>query len=231
MNKDKQNEILKIVRANYEEIAESFDETREKPIWPPLLEILKGVSKGERVLDVGCGNGRIFKALSGQGVEYFGVDQSCALIKICQEKYSGQSFVVADIADLGVISKYDFNWVFCVAVLHHLPGFDSRLNALKQLKNKLGEDGKIVLTVWNMWSEDKFKKMIWKFFLLKLMRRNQMDFGDVLFDWKRNGMTSKRYYHAFRAGELKRLAKKAGLKIDNIFRDRFNYYLTLSKKR
>jgi hypothetical protein len=61
------------------------------------------------------------------------------------------------------------------------------------------------------------------------MGRNQMDFGDVLFDWKRGGMTSKRYYHAFRRCELKKLVKKAGLKIEKIFRDRFNYYLVLTK--
>ncbi len=229
MNKDKQNEILKIVKANYEEIAETFDETREKPIWPPLLEMLKGVGRGERVLDVGCGNGRILKALSEQGAEYIGVDQSRRLVDICRQKYPKSKFERLDIASLGDLSEYDFDWVFCVAVLHHLPGFDLRLQALKQLKNKIKDDGRIVLTVWNMWSEEKFRKMIWKFFLLKLLRRNQMDFGDVLFDWKRGGVTSKRYYHAFRSCELKKLAKKAGFKIDRIFRDRFNYYLVLKK--
>lgn len=229
MNKDKQNEILKIVRANYEDIAESFDETREKPIWPPLLELLKEVKTGQSILDVGCGNGRILKDLSGRGVRYVGLDQSRALIKICQDKYPKYKFAAADIANLGAVAEYDFDWVFCVAVLHHLPGFDLRLQSLKQLKNKIKDDGRIVLTVWNMWSEDKFRKMIWRFFFLKLLRRNQMEFGDVLFDWKRGGMTSKRYYHAFRRCELKKLVKRAGLKIEKITRDRFNYYLTLTK--
>jgi 2-polyprenyl-3-methyl-5-hydroxy-6-metoxy-1,4-benzoquinol methylase len=229
MNKDKQNEILKIVRNNYEEIAESFDETREKPIWPPLLELLKKVGRGERVLDVGCGNGRLLKGLSEQGAEYVGVDQSRRLIDICRQKYPKGKFECLDVANLGALSEYDFDWVFCVAVLHHLPGFDQRLNALKQLKNKIKDNGKVVVTVWNMWSEDKFRNMIWKFFLLKLMRRNTMDFGDVLFDWKRGGVTSKRYYHAFQRHELKRLVRSSGLRVENIFRDRFNYYLVLVK--
>ena len=229
MNKDKQKEILKIVRQNYEEIAESFDETREKPLWPPLVEFLKEVKGGEKVLDAGCGNGRLLRALGTKKIKYFGTDLSENLIKICREKYPDNNFSVADILNLGILVEYDFDWVFSIAVLHHLPGLDLQVAALKQLKNKVKADGRIVLTVWNMWSEDRFKKMLWKFFLLKLIGRNQMDFGDVLFDWKRSGMTSKRYYHAFRRCELKKIVKRAGLKIDKITRDRFNYYLILKK--
>lgn len=229
MNKDKQNELLKIVRANYEDIAETFDETREKPLWPPLLELLKKVEKGESVLDVGCGNGRILKILNEIGVEYLGVDQSHKLIEICKEKYPQSKFRQADIANLGDLPEHGFDWVFCVAVIHHLPGFDQRLAALKQLKNKIKDDGRIVLTTWNMWPEKKFSRMIWKFFFLKLLGRNKMDFGDVLFDWKRGSFASKRYYHAFTWQELRRLVKKAGLKVEGSFKDKFNYYMVLVK--
>jgi SAM-dependent methyltransferase len=229
MNKDKQKEILKIVQQNYEAIAESFDETREKPLWPPLADLLKEVKDGEKILDAGCGNGRLLRALGEKKIKYVGTDLSENLIKICQEKYPESDFSVADILNLGVLPELDFDWVFSIAVLHHLPGADLQVAALKQLKNKVRPGGEIVVTVWNMWSEDRFKKMLWKFFLLKLMGRNQMDFGDVLFDWKRNGMASKRYYHAFRKCELKKIVRKAGLKIQKITRDRFNYYLRLKK--
>ena len=57
-----------------------------------------------------------------------------------------------------------------------------------------------------------------------------MDFGDLLFDWRAPGsLMSKRYYHAFRQSELKKLVKKSGLKAEKIFRDNFNYYLVLAK--
>ena len=96
-------------------------------------------------------------------------------------------------------------------------------------------DGKIILTVWNMWSskwqKQNFRKLIFKFALLKLIKKNKMDFGDVLFDWKnKKGLeVSQRYYHAFRKRELKKICKKAGLKVKKFKKDAFNYYLVLEK--
>jgi len=230
MNKDTQRELLKIVKKNYEDDARTFDETREKPIWPPLLELLKSVELEARVLDVGCGNGRLLKVLAERQIKYIGVDQSESLIKICQEKYPEYKFAVEDILNLGELPEYDFDYVFCVAVLHHLPGADLRLNALRQLKNKIKSGGKIILTVWNMWPQEKYRKMLIKFSLLKLVGKNKMDFGDVLFDWRApGGLMSKRYYHIFYQRELVKLAKKAGLKIVKKFKDQFNYYLVLTK--
>ena len=58
-----------------------------------------------------------------------------------------------------------------------------------------------------------------------------MDFGDVLFDWlsDKGEYIGKRYYHAFRKHELKKICKKAGLKIERIYKDEYNYYAVLVK--
>jgi SAM-dependent methyltransferase len=230
MNKDMQKELLRIVRRNYEDDARTFDETREKFILPPLSDFLNKVELGAKVLDVGCGNGRLLKILAERHIEYIGVDQSESLIKICQDKYPEYKFAVEDILNLGELPEYAFDYVFCVAVLQHLPGADLRLQALKQLKNKIKTGGKIILTVWNMWPQEKYRRMVWKFALLKIIGKNKMDWSDVLFDWRApNSQMSKRYYHVFRQGELTRLAKKSGLKIEKAFKDKFNYYLVLTK--
>jgi tRNA (uracil-5-)-methyltransferase TRM9 len=230
MNKDMEKELLRIVKRNYEDEARTFDETREKRIWPPLLALLESVDFMARVLDVGCGNGRLLKVLTERHVKYLGVDQSESLIRICQEKYPENKFAVGDILNLGELPEYDFDYVFCIAVLHHLPGADLRLQALRQLKNKIKPGGKIILTVWNMWPQEKYRRMFWKFSLLKIVGKNRMDFGDVLFDWRApGGLMSKRYYHIFYQHELVKLAKKAGLKIEKKFKDQFNYYFVLTK--
>jgi len=230
MNKDTQKELLKIVKKNYEDDARTFDETREKHIYSPLLEMLQEVFLGARVLDVGCGNGRLLRVLAERHAKYVGVDQSESLINICKGKYPEYKFAVEDILNLGNLSDYDFDYVFCIAVLHHLPSADLRLQALKQLKNKIKANGKIVLTVWNMWPQEKYRKMIYKFTLLKFFGRVKADFGDVLFDWRApNSQMSKRYYHMFTKREVEKLAKKVGLKIEKSFKDNFNYYLVLTK--
>ena len=76
----------------------------------------------------------------------------------------------------------------------------------------------------------KYYKLIWRFSILKLLNKNKMDFGDILFDWKNNqgNALSQRYYHAFTAKKLKKIAQKAELKIKKIYKDKYNYYLVLN---
>jgi len=254
MNKQTQKELLNIVKKNYREIAQHFSETREKKLWPELLELTKKVPSKAKVLDVGCGNGRLLKAFFNKEIHYLGVDNSPELIEQAKIKYVSEKisldnkvklkiksadidFRIVDILDLGKIKEINFDYVFSIAVLQHIPGRDLRIQALRQLKNKVKKDGKIILSVWNMWSSEwqmrgkSFRKQIFKFYFLSLLGKNKMDFGDIVFDWKNpNGeRVSRRYYHAFSKRELKKIIKKAGLKIEKIYKDKYNYYLILKK--
>lgn len=230
MDKQTQKELLNVVKRNYEEIAEEFSETRKRYLWPALLELSEEVKSGARVLDVGSGDGRLLRALKYKDIDYIGIDASEKMIKIAKEKFAdaGYKFLIGDILELGQFPEIGFDYVFCVAVLQHIPGRDLQITALRQMKNKIGENGKIILTVWNLWSQKKYRKMILKFFILKLIKKNKMNFGDILFD----GFSGKsqRYYHAFRMGELKKIIKKSGLKIEKIYKDKYNYYAILKNK-
>ncbi len=233
MNKKTQKELLNIVKRNYDEIAEEFNETRKKILWPELIKLSESVRTGDEILDVGCGNGRLLEAFTNKDIKYLGVDSSEKLINLAMSRYISRvksryvNFIVGDILDLGKIPQIGFNYVFCVAVLQHIPGRDLQVTALKQLKNKVNNNDKIIITVWNLWSQMKYKKLIYKFALLRLIGKNKMAFGDIVF----NGFNqkSKRYYHAFRMGELKRIIKKSGLKIERIYKDKYNYYAVLGR--
>ena len=231
MDKQTQKELLQIVEKNYEDIAEQFDETRKKHLWPELINWVNEVPAGAHVLDVGCGNGRLLEAFRSKGINYLGVDKSNKLIDLARVHYQQNKFLVGDILELSKVPEINFDYIFCIAVLQHIPGKNLQIDVLKQLRSKMNENGKIFLAIWNMWSQEKFRRLILKFILLKLIKKNKMDIGDVLFDWKNaQGMVvSKRYYHAFRKRELKSILKKAGFKIDKLYHDKYNYYCIASK--
>ncbi|MFH1583149.1 MAG: class I SAM-dependent methyltransferase [Candidatus Falkowbacteria bacterium] len=234
MNKQTQKNLLEMVKRNYEEIAEDFDTTRKKYLWPELLKLAEIVKDGDRVLDVGCGNGRLLQAFGQKKIEYVGVDNSEKLIEAARKNYelriTNYEFKNVDILELDKLPEKDFDFVFCIAVLHHLPGADLRLKALEQMKSKLKPNGKIILTVWNLWSQLKFRKLILKYGLLKMIGKNKMDFRDILFDWKNNRgeKISQRYYHASTKNELKKSAVAAGFKIEKAYQDKYNYYFILT---
>lgn len=230
MDKQTQKEILDIVKRNYDEIADDFNETRKKYLWPELMRLTDAVKDGDRVLDAGCGNGRLLEGFIERKIVYLGVDQSEKLLAAARKNYSDREFVSGNILELHKIPGLNFDQAFCVAVLHHLPGADLRLKALRQLKNKVKEGGRLVITAWNMWSRPKFRRLIFKFFLLKLIKKSRLDFGDILFDWKNEaGPGSRRYYHAFTKRGLKKLARRSGLKVENFYKDKYNYYLVIRK--
>lgn len=233
MNRQTQKELLNIVKNNYARIAKNFSQTREKEIWPEVKNLTQAVAEKSKVLDVGCGNGRLFKEFLGKKINYLGVDSGKELIKIAKEKHgeSKAKFRVGDILELNKIKEGNFDYVFAIAVLHHAPGEKLQIKALRGMRNKIKKDGRIILSVWNLWAQDKFLKLIWRNFFLKLLGKNKMDFGDILFDWKdsKGEAASQRYYHAFRKRELKKIAKKARLKIEKIYKDKYNYYMILKK--
>ena len=236
MDKQTQKNLLEMVKKNYDEVAEEFSESRRKEIWPELVRLSEPIKEGDRVLDVGCGNGRLLDALRKKQIVYLGLDSSKKLIHNAQALHIGYNFREGDILDLNHVPEFDFDYVFCVATLQHLPGRALQIDALKQLKNKVKNSGRIIITVWNLWGRElnrkkPYKKWIWKFWFLKIIKKNRMDFGDIIFDRKNSQgeRVSQRYYHAFRKGELKTIFKKAGLKIEKLYKDQYNYYAVLKK--
>ena len=234
-----QQNLLALVKRNYEEIAEDFNLTRKKFLWPELLKLTEFVKNDDKVLDAGCGNGRLAEAFGDKKISYLGVDGSKNLIESAKKKFldsrlrGNDEFVVGDILELDKLPEKNFDYIYSIAVLHHLPGEDLRIEALKQMKNKIKPGGKIIITVWNLWNQKKFRKIIFKYGLLKIIGKNKMNIGDILFDWKNNRgeEISRRYYHAFTSGELRKITKEAGLKIEKLYKDKYNYYLILHNSR
>ena len=81
------------------------------PFWKteqPQKELVEAIEsdwfqKGQRVIDVGCGNGEVSRWLAEQGFPVLGIDYSAAAIDNCRRLSAGQgkpiSFEVADLCD------------------------------------------------------------------------------------------------------------------------------------
>ena len=78
------------------------------------------LAHGQRLLDLGCGNGALAAHLDG--VDYTGIDHNPAYIDAAQREHggTGRRFVCADLAELAVTERGTFDAVCAVGVLHHL---------------------------------------------------------------------------------------------------------------
>jgi 2-polyprenyl-3-methyl-5-hydroxy-6-metoxy-1,4-benzoquinol methylase len=220
-------------KQSYNQIAADFDATRKKYLWPEMLTFAANIKNGAKVLDAGCGNGRLLEALTDKQIEYLGIDNSAALLHLAKTNYSTHNFQeldlsAADFMEAKFLAGKKFDFIFCIAVLQHLPSAKLRIQVLKNLKKLLAPDGQLLISNWNLWASTK-RHLIFKQALKKFIGFNKLDFGDLIFPWKNSAgeEVSKRYYHAFSGRELKFLAVQAGFKISLFKKDKYNYWLIL----
>lgn len=202
MNTHPSSQIKASVKRAYDAIADQFSQTRQQP-WGEFEDFLPHVKKGDRVLDVGCGNGRLYAFLKERvgAIDYTGVDQSGGLLTLAKKQHPEAEFLEQDMEELQV-DPDQFDVVFSIASFHHLPTVHSRRETLKRMHQALKKDGVLILTVWNLFQRKylaEFLRAIGSF----LIRFGQgLRWNDLWIKWAK--YPEKRYYHAFLPGELRR---------------------------
>lgn len=153
--------------AAYDAFGESFARSRKGMSWEefaPLCSRLREAFPCPRILDVGCGSGRLLDALGKEfpeGFEYFGVDASRVLVSVAKKEYPGRPFAVGDMRDLGSVPELAserFDAVFAVASFHHLLTESDRRTALDSFASVLVPGGLLLMTNWNLLSESNMSK-------------------------------------------------------------------------
>lgn len=187
----------------YNEIAEPFSHSRHT-IWPELLPILEYVKAGDKILDIGCGNGRILKLFSEKKVDYTGLDPSLKLIQLARQLHPDQGAFMTGSVEKLPFGDASFDHILMIAVFHHIPDRAFRQRVLLEIKRVLKPGGMFFLTNWNRWQA----RFIWN--IIKGIFVPGFDFGDcyIPFDHK-----VQRYYHAFRKNQLRRELAEVGFKI------------------
>lgn len=192
---------------DYNLIAEDFSRTRWN-IWAEFNIFKEYVNNGDKILDAGCGNGRLLELFKDKVINYKGVDVSEKLVGLARKKYPNNNFIIADNLNLPFPDD-NFDKVFSIAVLHTIPSDELRKKAVSELKRVLKPKGLLFITVWDMWRKDTFPLLV-KYFFLKLTGKSKLDFRDAFISWSGR---AERYYHFFTKKELQSLVEAAGLSV------------------
>lgn len=188
-----EQDVIKSVLATYNDIGKEFDSTR-RIMWPEF-DVIKTMLEGKekaRVLDSGCGNGRIAHYLKDLKLTYSGFDGSKTLIAQAKEwwKTEKNTQLKARFSTGNILTKkykQHFDCAISSAVLHHLPSQKLRQDYLSQLYDSVTADGFLYISVWNLW-QPKYEKLI-------DMKTHACPVG-----WGKSGLT--RYYYAYEHREL-----------------------------
>jgi len=220
--------LIELNKDFYTRFGDSFSATRHR-IQPGVRRVLEMLKGDEDILDLGCGNGELARALAKRGHRgsYLGVDFSLPLLRDAEsqpESFSA-TFHAMDLTTLTadrrlqpdsflfLLSSFDI--IFSFATLHHIPSRQLRLNILKTVHQLLEPDGLFIHSNWQFLNSEKLKARI-KDWTKAGLTPNDVDPNDYLLDW-RSGGEGIRYVHHFDEGELKELATATGFHIKDLF--------------
>lgn len=109
-----------------EDFFASGDETVSHYVLTDMGNVCQGKNPGDmRVLDFGCGAGRVTRALAKIFGEVHGVDISGEMVSIARKELACVSNVhvhLSNGSDLNVLGDALFDFAFAFSVFHHIPG-------------------------------------------------------------------------------------------------------------
>jgi 2-polyprenyl-3-methyl-5-hydroxy-6-metoxy-1,4-benzoquinol methylase len=204
-------EKIKLTNDGYDMTAKDWDATRQT-FWEELVTEIDKVVKGAalraapgkentqnpkiKLLDLGCGNGRLLNILDNNKIEYVGIDPSIGLLNIAKEKYPDHDFKLFDGIDFSAlnIEKKYFDTVISIAVLHHIP--PEIINTwLTDIYNTTKENSISLFTTWNL--ENSYYQLDEK--------------GDAVIGFMNYKNT--RYVHNYPKQDLKKIFENVGYKV------------------
>lgn len=228
MKEEVAKKILNKVKENYAIIAPHFSQTRQK-FWNEMRDFAESMVPGDHVLDLGCGNGRLYDTLKDKSINYTGVDNSLELLDFAKKRWGeneSRQFLLGDVTNLDWWKGKKYNVVFLIATLHHIPSAELRKKVLENVSKVLTPSGFLIMTNWALFRK-KYLVFLARNIILKLFGRSDLDFSDATVPWKSNEggeILAERYVHAFTLRELKRLVKGEGFEVLE------NFYIKKGKK-
>jgi SAM-dependent methyltransferase len=126
----RENHRYYIVNSQTDWSDDEFARSGESTVAHYVANDMENVCQGKdpaamRVLDFGCGAGRVTRALAGLFGEVHGVDISGEMVRLAREALAGLPNVrihQSSGRDLNVLGDMRFDFAFAFSVFHHIPG-------------------------------------------------------------------------------------------------------------
>ncbi len=128
----------------YDDVVNDPDSYQVQVILPNVVRIT-APKKGDKVLDLACGQGFFSHALAAQGAIVTGIDISPELVSLAK-KHAGhtEEFFVSSADDLSKFKNKSFDSVVCVLAIQNI----ERMNeAFREVGRILKDGGKFVLVI------------------------------------------------------------------------------------
>ncbi len=106
------------------------------------------LTRGSRVLDAGCGTGRVGSFLTAAGHEVVGVDIDPVLIAAARQEHAGARWLVGDLADLDLPAQgisEGFDVIVCAGNVMTFVAPNTRREVLRRMRAHLRGDGRVVV--------------------------------------------------------------------------------------
>lgn len=93
-----------------------------------MHEVVTGLSKRSRVLDIGCGTGYVLDYIDeALEVDYHGYDLDCNYIKYAKVRYGDRGqFICKRVNSLDLDAKEPFDLILALGLLHHLNDLEAQ---------------------------------------------------------------------------------------------------------
>lgn len=225
MDSEVAQRLVDLNRLFYQTFAGAFEATRRR-LQPGVRRLLGEFPTQGRILDLGCGNGELWRELGRRGWRgtYIGLDFSPGLLQAAggapaapgEVRLPGPEarFIPFDLSaddwqPVQDLAPYDLAVAF--AVLHHLPGKELRRCVLQQVRSCLPTGARFFHSEWQFLNSERQRARIQPWEKAGLSEE-QVDPGDYLLDWRSQGY-GLRYVHHFTWAELACLAQEAGFAI------------------
>jgi tRNA (uracil-5-)-methyltransferase TRM9 len=226
-------QLMQLNEQFYQTFGRAFSQTRQR-IQPGVMRILGTIPRSGNWLDLGCGNGNLAAEWIHQKREgsYIGLDFSPVLLDEARKMVIRSGIPKNLDVQFGLANLSDDNWskpwqsmeligMMAFAVLHHIPGRETRMRLMGEVNHLLPVGGKFLHSEWQFQNSARIlaRKQPWSRIGIE---EQDVDLGDALLDWRHalTGQAEKqgyRYVHLFSREELDELAGESGFEVVDEF--------------